>query len=141
MKKDINKLCTGGYNKVSSDEESIMIGKNNRLESGDSIKIESKWMRTSNFGGKCYIKMNGKYVAGEVDSQYADLICTTMNEKEQYTALVESHAELLDIVKGLSVIFYKELQSKLMPDEKTKMYPLIKDATAKGIKLNNILNK
>ncbi len=57
-------------------------------------------------------------------------------QKEQYKDLVQSHAELLDIVNGLSVIFYKELQTKLMPDEKTPMYPLIKAARIKAIKLN-----
>ena len=46
--------------------------------------------------------------------------------------LIDNNRELLDIVKGLAVIFYKELQDKRMPDEITPMCPIIKAAIDKN---------
>ena len=74
---------------------------------------------------------------------YADLHKNTMVDfkkganwkEEQLQPLIDSHKELHDIVKGLCVIFYKELQTKKMPDEKTDMYPIIKSAIEKANKL------
>lgn len=68
--------------------------------------------------------------------EISDKICEAVNNyqslRESNAALIEYNSELLDIVKGLSIKFYNELQKMKMPDGKTNMYPIILSSIRKA---------
>lgn len=54
---------------------------------------KTTFWRDSNFGGECNIYNGSKFIASDVESDTADLICKAVNN---YDALVNSHKDLME---------------------------------------------